>query len=381
MTVSDDAQRIAHAVVNAKLQPEKLRAFYDGVRASAVPFVAKRGASPADVFRTSFDALLTLGKASVPLTVAFTMHQYMFSALALVPTTDRTLAARLDRIIEHLRAKRALLAVSSFGGNVSLPDVRFTISRTRSGSGGAYVLDGERSFQSMASEADYVTVAAPVDGGDLGSFIVPMKRAGVDVGAPVFSSAAAMALTDTRKVTFTKYVANDDELVTLDPMQAHRLGVYSTAWFEGLIGAAYLGGAMAALEEVRRFARAAKAPDGNALSSLDGVVVEAGRLGILLRTSLALARDCATAIGSASEMDDFTGAMNAAVLVKHVCTRNAEAIVQGARRILGTRAMKPDSVLAELTGQVVFGPMHPWLDAEIERNIGAEMLGDAPIDR
>lgn len=376
MTLAEEAQRIAQAVVNAE-QPNKLRVFYDGLRASSIPFIATRGkTTPSDAYRASFDALLALGRASVPLAVGFTMHQYMFSALALVPTTDASLAATLDRIIESLRTQKALLAVSSFGGNISLPDVRFTIARRGAGS---YAFTGERSFQSMASEADYVTVAAPVDGGELASFIVPMKRAGVTVGAPVFAPGAAMALTDTRKVTFDTYIATEDELVTTDPTQAHRLGVYSTAWFEGLIGAAYLGGAFAALEEVRKFARSAKAPDGGALSSLDGVVVEAGRLHILLRTALALARDCANAIDRASEQDDFMSAMLAAVLVKHVCTRNAEAIAAGARRLLGTRAMRPDSVVADLTGQMVFGPMHPWLDAEIERHFGLELLGEAPL--
>lgn len=373
-----EAQRLAVDVVRESAE-RKLRVFYDGIRNSSIPHLARRDRNAGDVFRASFDALLTFGKASVPLAVGFTMHQYMYSALSLIPLSDTTLAERLGRMMEHIRAKKALLAVSSFGGNVSTPDVRFKIERKDKGN--AYLMNGERSFQSMASEADYVTVAAPVDGGALGSFVVPMKnRAGVTVGAAVFAG-GSMALTDTRKVTFADYRARDDELVTLDPLRAHQLGVYSTAWFEGLIGAAYLGGAAAALEEVRQFVRAAKQPDGSGqpLSSLDGVIVEAGRLGVALRTCLALARGLASSIGGASEKDNFMQAMMDAVLVKHACTRTAENIVHAARRIVGTRAMKPDSVIAELTGQVVFGPLHPWLDAELERSVGAEVLGEQPL--
>ena len=358
--------------VSAASTDRKLRACYDGLRASQLPFLVADDASA--LFRASFAALFTLGQASVPLAVGFTMHQYMFAALASVRVADKRLARRLKDLVDDVRKRRLLVAVSSFGAGVSTAHVRFTIARD----GDGFVFDGERSFQSMASEADLITVVAPVDGGDLGAFIVPMKgRAGVTVHDAVFGG--PMALTDTRAVTFSGYRAVAADVVTLDAQHAHRLGAYSTAWFEALIGAAYLGGAAAALEEVRLFARSARAPSGEPLHELDGAVVDAGRLGISLRTSLALAMSFVDALARGSEADDFTSVMMAGTLLKYACTRSAEAIVTGARRLLGTRAMRQGSLMAELTGQIVFGPLHPWLEAELERAVGADVLGDAPF--
>lgn len=230
----------------------------------------------------------------------------------------------------------------------------------------------------MAGEADLLTVAAPVDGAGLGSFIVPLKdRPDVLIGSPVFSG--PMALTDTRSVTFSDYHVGPENVVTLDEEESHDLGVYSTAWFEGLIPAAYLGGAASALDELRRFARGTRLPSGESLCDLDGTIVDAGRLGILLKTSLALAGTFEALLCTLAEDQDPTNALTEAALIKYVCTRNAEAIVQGVRRLIGTRAMRPEHPIAELTGQVAFGPLHPWLEAETERAVGAQVLGDEPF--
>jgi alkylation response protein AidB-like acyl-CoA dehydrogenase len=334
----------------------------------------------------AFDTLFILGRASVPLAVAFTMHQYITLSLATVPLPHEPYASRREALLFALRRGKLLLAVSSFGNaHTRKGDQKSDISVATTD--GRRFASGHRRFQCMASKADLLIFTGALESGVEGVFCAPL--APMEIHAQMFEG--PMALTDTRGVTLHDAFVPDELVLSDNADLTDYLTSYSEAWFESLIGAAYLGGAHRALDELSRFLRRAETPAGASLSTVDGLIVEVGRLQILLRSSLALAGSFATAISNAdaiarsedqsieAKMDSTNEMAHRASLIKYACTRNAEEIVASCRRLMGTQAMSPQSPLSAISGQIVFGPLHPKVAGEIERSAGRAALASEEV--
>ena len=235
---------------------------------------------------------------------------------------------------------------------------------------------GMTRFTSIASVADLMTIAATRDGG-AGFYVVPLESA--EISEPVFAG-APMADADTRSVRLNVPLS-DEHVVTEDEQLTQAIMFYSTAWFEVLASAVYLGAASRAIDEARAFARGMIRNDGTTLSAVDGAHVEIGRMVIALKSALSVARSVALTMRFTGNLvDDVNRVGEAAAIAKHTCTRTAEEIVGQARRFVGTRAMQPGSAIAELSGQVVFGQLHPKVAAIFERGMGKETLGSESFE-
>lgn len=387
--VREQAREIALAV-DAAAPEHKFRTFFDGVRASSIPFLPCTLQKEAgELFVRSFEAFYHLGWASVPLTVGLTMHQYNLAALATLPVPGAPeFERRRQVLVDTIHRYRSLMAISSFGENIKAKGTPSRNVIVTAQADGTLVCNGRKGFQSMASEADILLFSGSV-GEHMGMFYTNLKgQAALTVGAPLFSG--AMAMSDTRPVDFNGLVLQRrNVLSTTDDLTDH-ISFYATAWFEALISAAYLGGACRALDEVRRFALSVHTEDGEPLAELDGFVTDAGRLALALRSALALThsfavcadRYCKLVRESAppATLDAVANdLMDCGAVIKYSTTKTATEIVHGARGLIGTRAMSTGHPIHSLNEQIVFGPLHPTIPARLERSVGAELLAEEPF--
>ncbi len=383
-----EARELAKAVTEAA-PDAKRELLFERVRHTSLPYAWASEADIAAVFDRAFDALFILGEASLPLAVSLTMHMYMSAAIATIPLVDAASVRRRQRFVQRLVDRRLLVGVSSFGNNVH-QGARAPADVTIAVESDHWLLSGQKHFQSMARAADQLTVTGRLPSGALAFFVVDARQPRVAFGEPVFEG--PMALTDTRPVVFDAVrIDPEDVLAETEELSMH-LCSYSTSWFEALIAAPYLGAASRALAEVRAFGASARLPEGGLLRDLDGFLVDVGRLAIRLRASLALARGfgpaVALAIGRWNKADKdplpFVRAWSAmsetSSVIKYACNQEAESIVHACRKLIGTRALRKSHPLAELSGQIVFAPLHPALPAEFERIMGRKVLSDAPWD-
>jgi alkylation response protein AidB-like acyl-CoA dehydrogenase len=356
----DEAKQIARELADCP-RAERADRFFARIRDSRIPYLACRPSpDPEALFRETFQAIFVLGHASIPLAVALTMHQYVVSALATIPLREPRLRAATDRLLEKIEERRLLLAIGSVGPSSVVVEEGTATGRT--------------DFCSLASRADLLGFIGARAGGELGFYVVETDQPGLRFGDRVFSG--AMADADTRRVELDGVPIHDRCVMTDDDVLTRLTMFYGTAWFEGLICAAYLGGAARALDEATSFARGISLPGGTDLSDLDGTHVELGRMAVQLDAALALSAHVARSIASIER------AVEAASIAKYTSTRAAEEIVQSVRRFIGTRAMAEGSTVLELSEQILFGPLHPRVSATFERDHGKRLLSrDSMISR
>jgi alkylation response protein AidB-like acyl-CoA dehydrogenase len=381
MPVREEALAIARELADCP-RAERFDRFFARIRDSRIPYLAcQPDVDPERLYHETFDALMVIGSVSLPLAVGFTMHQYLVSTLATMPVQDASLRLKTERLLRTIEERRMLLAIGSVGDNIKKKDQKQATIAVHGGGDGRLAARGKTAFQCMGSQADLLGFIGARPDGELGFYLVELKNnPAVTIGPRVFSD--AMSEADTRSISIEDAPLLDDLcLIESDPMT--RISMYfGTAWFEALIPAAYLGGAMRALDEAAAFARSVDLPDGTSLAELDGAKVELGRLAIQLKASLALMCQIGNAL-AAQELDPLGSVeafTDAASIAKYTCTRTAEDIVQSVRRFIGTRGMTPNAVVSDLSQQIVFGPLHPKLSATVERGFGERTLRGSFLD-
>lgn len=387
--IREQAQAIADKTDAAPYEG-KARAFYDGARASIIPYLPCYLDKQVDeLYARSFDAFYIFGRASVPLTVALTMHQYNLAALATMPVPQEPEFERRRKIlVDTIRKYRSLLAISSFGENIKNKEAGTKQVHIEISPDGQIICRGRKPFQSMASEADLLLFSGLVaDSTNMGMFWTTIKdQPNLEVGPSLFKG--GMELADTRPIEFKGLVLKQRSILSLTDALTDHISFYATAWFEALIAAAYLGGASRALEEVRKFAHSVHLNDETPLAEVDGFVVECGRLHIALKTALSQARTfgwgaqryCEAMQRGGASVEELDGVgndiMDCASAIKYHATKTACEIVDKCRALIGTRSMATNHPVRTLTEQVIFGPLHPSLPAHFERSAGQDMLGE-----
>jgi len=386
--IRQQARDIAARVEVAEPE-QRSRTFFDGLRASRIPYLpCELQEEAGELYVRCYESLFTLGRTSIPLAVGFTMHLYNLSALATLPVPAvPEFERRRQILVDTVRKYKSIMAISSFGENVKHKDDPSRNVIVTEQKAGSYLCQGRKGFQSMASEADILLFNGQF-GEHQGMFYTNIKnQPALVLGPSLF--AGAMAPSDTRPVEFRDLVIKQKNVLSLHNDLTDHISFYATAWFEALCTAVYLGGASRALEEVRLFARSVHTEEGHMLAEVDGFMVDSGRLALRLRSSLAMARSfgvCADLYcrlireGAPAEKVNpvANDLMDCGSCLKYALTAAASDIVAGARALIGTRGMSVKHPMYAINEQICFGSMHPTLSSRLERSFGTEMLGEKP---
>lgn len=388
--VRDEASSLAKIVEAAKTNEEKSELFFQGIRETCIPYLpCLLKDDPEQLYVRSYEALYTLAYANLPLAVGFAMHQYNLAALATLPVKrDHEFENRRKILVDSVERYRSLIAISSFGANIRAKGAVNPNVTIIENENGEFICSGKKNFQSMATKADILLFSGHLPDESMGLFYCQLAgQKNITVGDSLFPG--AMSLTDTKPIFMDNVVLKRRNVLALEEWLTFFFSNYSTSWFEGLMTAAYLGGAGRALDEVRKFARSVSHDQESLLSELDGFILDSGRLAVKHRSAVAFgmsfgacaARFCQAVIDEQPEEVEnglMYDIMDSSSAIKYTCTALAQEIVNGARGLIGSRSMHPSHPIHALTEQVCFGPLHPTLAAHYEREAGEELLGEEP---
>jgi len=351
------------------------------LRGTPLPFIScyfdELGAT--GCFDYSFKFLHLLGRHNLALSVGLCMNQYIAFSIACLPTVPgSTIHALKTQFLGMVKANRWILAVSSFDDFLRNKNDAGHQVKCVTQPNGAVLCNGVKNFQSNISRADVLLFSGILDSKNTGLFYTPLKNvAGITFGDPVF--AGAMADADTRSVTFDNLLLCPAQVIPADAdAETQAFHGFTRVVFAAMAMAPYLGGAKRALKEASAFLRSVHT-DGQPLSALDGYVVDMGRANIDYDNCYHLVNRFSWSLGTLHQ-DSLHSWLdherNGTAALKHHVTRVCEDLVDLSRRVIGTRSMMPSNIISLLSQQILFGALHPEVNAKIEREFGRRALSE-----
>ncbi|MES2821176.1 MAG: acyl-CoA dehydrogenase family protein [Pseudomonadota bacterium] len=355
------------------------QAVLDHLRTTPLPFIACYGEqlSRGEMFLYSFRFLHLLGKHNVALAVGLCMNQYIAYSLACYPAQEGSPISRLKHeFLAGVRENRWLLAVSSFDDFVRNKDDLGNQVACTTRADGSLSCSGVKNFQSNVSAADVLLFSGVVDQSRVGLFYTFLKQTpGIELGAALYPG--AMADTDTRSVLFDNLVLPAQQMLPASD-EGETLGLHALTRvvFAVMAMAPYMGGAQRALEEAAQFLNGVHV-EGQPLASLDGYITDMGRAQVDYQICQNLIEGFESAVDTlqANNFDAWLHREGSkALALKYHVTAVCEQLVGRARKIIGTRSLLPSHILSQLSQQILFGALHPVINAKIERDFGASLL-------
>lgn len=377
-TFGEQLDRVAQAVENALAQRD-LSIFYREFRASDLPFLpCEHKDEPHRLFRLCYEVLHRLGGLSPAVALAVENHYYVTSAIATMPADGNAdLETQRQNFLGLVQQQKLLVANTN--SRVQADKLGSLGTRARREEDG-FRISGSAAYMSLATEADLVVFVTLLEGEGIAFFVAPLKESpDIEIGPYLFPN--AMVDSDTRRVTFKDTALGPQSLLAAGRgAEVRALVRFELAWHQALIPALFLGAAARALEETRLFLRKVRTPEDAPLATLDGMVVDIGRLAIRYRTACALVRQAGETLAAVAmtplSAETLTDAFDKANAAKYVGTLTAEEIVAAARRIVGARSFADGHPLERLSQEVVFGPLGGEVHALIERRYGQIALGE-----
>jgi len=176
------------------------------------------------------------------------------------------------------------------------------------------------------------------------------------------------------------YLSADDVLVKGRNEDTSKLTNLQFAWHQTLIPAPFLGAAARAIEEARKFLRTVKAPNGQPLAELDGMLTDVGRMAIRYRSACCIVHQAGELLETLARRDpkpsEITDAVDLACAAKRTAPLAAEEIVAEARRIIGPRVFTGGHPLERISTEVAFAPLVGEPLAVVDRRYGRLVLGE-----
>ncbi|MCM3719209.1 acyl-CoA dehydrogenase family protein [Fictibacillus phosphorivorans] len=235
--------------------------------------------------------------------------------------------------------------------------------------GNDWVINGTKTFTSMAPALDYVIVSAQIGNtGKKGNFLIDMKQEGVTVE----ETWDTVAMRGTR----SDDLVMKDVKVTADALVEEERGKLDLpkAWLLH-IPACYLGVAVAARNEAVHFAKSYKP---NSLPGAIAEVPEVQRKIGEMELELFKARELlySTAAKWVNEPESRMEMGPAIMAVKHIATNSAAKVVDLAMRIVGARSLAMSSPLQRHYRDVRAGLHNPPMDDMVISALGKRALSE-----
>lgn len=310
---------------------------------------------------------LALGDASVAL--GYNMHNVAIGGLC--ESAERTLPPSASAFRQWVfdevahRDRMFASATSEVGGGAKLTAVKATYRRTADG----FVLNGRKSFVSLAGIADYYITTARHEESDapdeVSHFVVARDDAGVSFDG--LWDGAALAGTATSAMTLSNvHVGAERLFLGIEGMSLFKL-VREPHWMVSGYMGAYLGVAESILRHVTTFVGADAKRRGSAV-----VRAEVGRMAVDLAATRALVHTAARLVDERKGSVEANSAVHAA---KYRVGESTTTLAQTAVRICGSTALRRSNPLERLVREASFCSVMPAKPDECLEYVGKARLG------
>ncbi|MER6473247.1 acyl-CoA dehydrogenase family protein [Streptomyces collinus] len=315
--------------------------------------------------------LATLGSYNGAAAVGFNMHHVVLGALAdsadtpLPPAAEKFRTWMQNKVVHGRKLFASATSETGRGARLRGMTTRYRLSDD----GEHYVLNGAKSFVSLAGVADYYVVAAaaegPEDTAEVSHFVVAADDPGVGFGQ--VHSLSAMYGTSTAPMTLTDVVLPRSRLyLGVEGMSLFKV-VREPHWMVAGYTGAYLGIAEAVFDYTVRCVTAAPARAESPV-----VQQELGRMSARLRAARALVHEAGAAV------DRARGSLEANALVhaaKYLVGEVGLQLTQDATRLCGSAAVSRSQPLERLIREASFASVMPAKPQDCLEYLGKAAVG------
>ena len=234
---------------------EGYRQFYQAFKQTSLPFIPCYEKNPKKIYQSCFNVLHEIGKISIPVSVALSMHYYVLASMATYPFSKKSKEYwKREMLLQKIKKEKLLIAnTGSVRTFKSTAGDRAILAKKEQDQ---YVINGQAPFMSLSGIADYMVFTAPLKEKDFDHkaiFFIPVSTENIEFEDEVFGE--VMQGSFTRSVAFNKVEISTGNVIKLDNDEDERceILVYQRSWFQGLVPAAYLGASNRILDELKSF--------------------------------------------------------------------------------------------------------------------------------
>lgn len=263
------------------------------------------------------------------------------------------------------------------GGNWGFPTTQATPATHPSTGAPGYVLNGRKTFTSMAPIIDLFAVNAttPGPGGEpvIGTFLTPRATEGLRI-VETWDTMAMRATASHDLVLENAWVPEQALVSTRQPGNADPAANVLYAWFALSIASVYTGIAIAARDFALRFARERRPVVlERPIAHLPGIQFAAADMeaGLAAARALTLRTAREWMDGKHRDPDDLASL----AIPKYVATNTAVQVVDRAMAIVGAASLFRHHPLQRYYRDVRAGPFHPFGNDVSREMIGKRALG------
>lgn len=314
------------------------------------------------------------GDPNVALILA--MHYGLHAAIARSLSASNGVwpAAIAEELIEACLSGVALLNSAQVEPELGSPSHGGLPATIASKHENGWHLTGHKLYVTGSHLLNWVNVLAVTDEPEpqLGSFLVPMDAAGVQI-VPTWH-AVGMRATASHDLLLQEVFIPSNHAIGLRPASNGLVrDVHSNAWYFSLVATVYDGIARAARDWLLQFLHARKpsALDGQSLATVPNVQSSVGEIEVLLQSSACLLQSHAHAY------DAGHGTEQLAAAAKHLAIDNAVRIVQLAVELSGNHGLTRRNPLERHLRNVLCSRSHAPSNALIRGNLGKAALQKA----
>ncbi|MEL6916572.1 MAG: acyl-CoA dehydrogenase family protein [Bacteroidota bacterium] len=352
-------------------------AFYDYLKTTKFPFIPCNERNTQMVYDACFKTLHAIGEVSIPVAVALSMHYYVLASMASYPFSKTSKEYWKREMLLHQIKKEGLI-IANTGSVRTYTNVSEHKGVTVQRKDGKYLVNGKTPFMSLAGVADYLVFTAELSQGKKAVFFVPSNSEGIYFQDSVFGE--TMEGSFTKAVSFKDLEVSNAHVLTLDTSEETKceLLIYQRSWFQALVPAPYLGAARRVIEDLNSFGRQ-KLKNGKKLAESESFLQGMGELQMKYKAAYHSCIHAGRVIAGFKKGDkvNLEHIFEASVLAKYFSTHFSEDIVTGARQLMGSRFLAPDSHTNKIYKEIVFGALQPMTDGDIKDYFGrALFVGD-----
>ncbi|MFF4951059.1 acyl-CoA dehydrogenase family protein [Streptomyces chattanoogensis] len=321
-------------------------------------------------FGTYTRVLEQLGIRNGAAALGFNMHNVVIGALAdtagtpLPPAAEAFRSWVFDEVVSHRRMFASAVSEAGNGAKLRGMSTTYRLSEDRE----HYVLNGEKSFVSLAGAADYYVVAARAEGGEsseVSHFVVAADDPGVSFGQ--VHRMAAMNGTSTAGMTLDAVTVPRSRLyLSVEGMSLFKL-VREPHWMTAGYTGAYLGIAEAiyrfTVDHVTSSPRRAEDPV---------IQHDLGRMSARLRAARALVHEAGDLIDSERGSVEANAMVHAA---KYVVSEVGPELGRDAVRVCGSAAVSSRAPLERLIREASFSSVMPAKPHDCLEYLGKAAVG------